>query len=230
MNLEAVKNIPGLKPISAPHERAGFPTIALPVAFLTGDGDEHAVTVMPLAKGAELCDFIDAHKKLQTESDQGAVKQAYYALGQEGANFRREFGLVHRDMKCANIFVDKKHATLIDNETMAPSSDEPDYNQYQDMRKVLFGNYLKNESREMRHILDGANLSAWYEASFKSYVQGWVDTYPPAKQHQALSEIREALSPPWEGLSVDYDQEKLDEVRAKYLIPILNKVGSTLPK
>jgi len=227
MNLEAVKNIPGLKTISAPHERPGFPTIALPIAFLTAGSDDNAVTVMPLAKGTELCDFINAHKKLQTESDQRAIKKAYYGLGREGANFRREFHLVHRDMKCANTFVDKKHATLIDNETMAPSSDEPDYNQYQDMRKVLFGNYLKNETREVRHMLDGVNLSAWFEASFKSYIQGWVDTYPPEKRRQALSEIREALSPPWEGLSVDYDQEKLDEVRAKYLIPILDKVGST---
>lgn len=246
VNLEAVKNHPGINTISAPSERDGFPTLALPIAILSTVGDHpHIVTLSPLAKGEEFCNFMQKHKNLTTKADESAVEKAYFELGRELTNLHREYKLVHRDLKCLNLFYDGQRFGPIDLETMAASFQEPERcdaqgddgkckvrasDGSQDYEKILFGNYSRNESSEIRHIFDGVDLSRWYNASFASFLKGSIETYPVARRREALAELRRTFSADFAGFSMEYDQDKINEVRTKYLIPIMDKVERSLAK
>lgn len=176
-----------------PNHTAGYPSLAIPIAFLQyGD---HYLSLMPQAPGQSLEKFIIAYFLNRNEANKKDLEQAYYDLGYAMAHFHQRFmkkennnvlgpTVVHGDLHQKNIFYDKAthQVTLIDNETMPAIFKAP---------RPVIGEVaapIRSGMSDLllpKEIVDKFDSSSWIKLITVPYLKGYISGYPK-KDWQAL--------------------------------------------
>jgi serine/threonine protein kinase len=202
--LHEIADDQNLAQIVWPKEKPGFPTLALPIAYLSfvdENGQKRYILVMPEAPGKMLNEIVyDYKENLITDE---SIKKTYYRIGYELANFHSLLtdgsdmilnkSVVHGDLKSLNIFYDEKtdHSTLIDNESVESYIKTPG-SRLIDISRILFG-HLQPDDPKVMYMLDGLDRKKWYELSVKSFLEGYVDALPHDKK-KSLLELQKLMN------------------------------------
>jgi len=251
--LKEIEKYPGVKELLAPGmPPKGLPSVALPVASFSYAGPNgkslHYISAMPTAKGKVLCQLVSEYRDNQSLQNAERIKRAYKILGNEMANFHKRFmqpvpgaaigkTMIHGDFHCFNVFYDEigGHFTLIDNETMGTSLKNK-LTPADDILKPFFGLFSIVEPSERRDIIKGIDLKKWHDLAFKSFIEGYLDTYALTEQKQALQDLKIMFNSDeiYENYSGNTDFPSIgwlnipsperNELRTKYINPVFEEI------
>jgi serine/threonine protein kinase len=233
--LNNLSNQPILKDLILPNEKKDYPSLALPIAYLSYSSNNisHYLLLMPQAKGKVLCNAINDLKSFKKDQD---IAQMFRQLGLELANFHNLWpeinlqdqplikdSIIHGDLKCLNILYDDKtnHYTLIDNESIVSSLEQPS-NRLIDIAKVLFGYNLKNDDARVLNVLNGVDLDKWYNVAVKNFFKGYVESFPKNQQKKALEDLRNLMN---SNFPNSYNQYAIHNMLSTYINPIFDVLG-----
>lgn len=237
--LKVVSQLPGMKNIIAPKVSVGLPSVAMPLAFFSYPDKEavHYIAAMPSAKGKALNDLIMQYQKQQTPQNKEMLSRAFNILGKETANFHKRFSkpvkgkiigltLAHGDFHLFNLFFDEidGHFTFIDNETMAKSIKDR-VSPSVDITKLFFMPFsINNTYQQFRDLIKNIDLKTWNDIAVKNFALGYASAYPQNQQQQVLTELKAILNDPFDIKWVDFDEDKLNQMRKKYINPIFDEL------
>ncbi|HLC07588.1 MAG TPA: hypothetical protein VJJ26_05410 [Candidatus Babeliales bacterium] len=239
IKLATVAEFPKMKDIVAPKIVPGLPTISLPVGYFSYPKNNaiHYIAAMPAAKGKDLATLINKFREDQSEKNKELLNRAFLILGKETANFHKRFmqaekgkklgkTTVHGDFHVFNLFFDEigGHFTFIDNETIANSLKDR-VSPSVDLVKLFFMPFSTNQDyQQFRDLIQGVDLQTWYSIALKNFVTGYKDAYPANEQKQVLQELQKIFNDPFQIAWVDFYDEQLKEMRAKYINPIFTEL------
>lgn len=241
IKLKEVENIPKMKEIIAPRVVAGLPSIALPLAYFSypdASGLQY-IAAMPAAKGKVLSELVTNFNKDQSPQNKEMLIRAFTVLGKETAQYHKRFAkpvkgkvigdtIAHGDFHFFNLFFDPigAHYTFIDNETMAKSIKER-VSPAVDLVKLFFMPFSINSAyQQFRDLIDQIDLRVWFEVALRSFVIGYLQAYNQNEQKKAREELQKMFNDPFYIPWVDFYEEQLQELRAKYINPIFKQLSN----
>lgn len=236
-NMNMLISVSKLRNLALPNSVAGLPSLALPVGYLSykKNNNTHYLIIMPMAEGKSLDAYITQYRDGKSSANKETLANAFFELGKEMANFYKlnmkssaeilGDTITHGDFHFFNIFYDGKRFTLIDTESMAKSLTNP-INPSADLIKLFFMAFSINDAyRQFHDLIKGIDLKTWFDISLKNFIIGYKNTYPENEQSKVIQELRKIFTVPFKPIPwVDFDNDQLNEMRQKYIVPIFDEL------
>ncbi|HLJ30957.1 MAG TPA: hypothetical protein VKU36_00835 [Candidatus Babeliales bacterium] len=244
-NLKKVEEFPGIKELLAPNIVPGFPTISLPFFYFSYHPYHqkvHYIAAMPAAEGMVLYDLLKEFQADQSQKNADRIKKAYYILGKELGNFHKKFmqpattekvlnpTVAHGDFHPHNIFYDEKtgHFTFIDDETIVRYLKNPQIPTIDFIRLIFLPFSTDNTRYEFKELLTGVNPQTYLNLVLTPFLKGYISVYAPEKRKQLLLDLKEIFTGKIDAHPLHFDQQNLNDITKKYIIPIFNQIEKTV--
>ena len=182
-NLEKVNLISNLAPYKYPKIIPGFPSIILPIAYMSYNysGKNHYLSLMLKAPGVRLSSLVGRYKNHTI--DKADVEQAYYQTGFAFSKFH-QIAFNQGDAHEGNIFYDKStnQIIFIDNEAFFIG-----WNSFIDIEMFIFPTFwfLLHPLKK----IDATFLNNWILLSIGSFLKGYIEAYKIDERKQLLEKL-----------------------------------------